>query len=130
MKNVLKTVLALVFVAGVPLTLKAAPQAGEPLTAKEVPQAEASAKTSADHLRLAAYYHSRAHETQGKLTAAEEQVKHYSWLAGSTKFPNPYTSSRSVADQYRATFEKNIKLAADHERMAESLRASSSGPGL
>jgi len=123
MRTQFKTALALLFVASLPLTLRAAPQtsSGEPLTASQVKQAEATAKTSADHVRLAVFYESKARQVQSKLADADDQVKHYSWMAGRTKVPNAYTSSKSLADQYRAEFEQNTKLAADHRRMAESL---------
>jgi len=129
MRTQFKTALALLFVACLPLTLRATPQASssEPLTASQVKQAEATAKTAADHVRLAVYYESKAHQAQTELVDAEDQMKHYSWMEGRTKVPNAYTSSKSLVDQYRAQFEESTKLAADHRRMAESLgsRASS-----
>jgi hypothetical protein len=123
-----KTALAVLFVASLPLYLKAAPQSvsGEPLTAKQVRKAEAEAKTAADHLRLAAYYRSDAQHTQVKLNDAEEQMKRYNFWATSTKVPNGYTSSKSLVDSYRARVNKDTELAANHEKMAEALQARAS----
>ena len=121
-----KTSLALLFVASVPLTLSAAAQnpTSGALTAKEVRQAEASAKTASDHAQLAVYYQSKAQQTQSKLAYEEDLMRRFSWMAGSTKIPNPYWSARTQADNYRAELEKVTKLAADHQKTAESLQAS------
>ncbi len=121
----LKTALAVIFVASVPLQLGAVPQtSSQPLTAKEVLKAEKDAKTARDHLRLAAYYQSEAEQAQKKLADAEDSMKHYSWMETWTKVPNPYSSSRTQADAYRAQMEKAAKLASDHQQMAKSLQAS------
>jgi hypothetical protein len=123
MKNVFTTVLALVLVASVPTHLKGAPQGAsiEPMTAKQVRTAEANAKTKADHLRLAAYYRSKAQQSQAKLADAEVQLKNWSWMEGRTKVPNPYTSSKSLVDQYRAEVDNYTQMAANHEKIAQSL---------
>ena len=124
MKNVFTTVLALALVASVPTHLKAAPQsngAPEPMTAKQVSTAEANAKTKADHLRLASYYRSKAQQSQTKLADAEVQLKNWSWMEGRTKVPNPYTSSKSLVDQYRAEFDRYSEAAGKHEKIAQSL---------
>jgi hypothetical protein len=121
-----KTVLGLIFVASIPLHLGATAQGslGEPLTASQVRKAEAEAKTQTDHLRLVVYYQAKAHQTQSKLADAEDQMKHYSFMADRTKVPNAYTSSRSLVERYRAEFEEASKLAASHQKMADSLQAS------
>ncbi len=123
-----KTAVAVLFVASLPLHLNAAPQSvsAEPLTAKQLQKAEAQARTAADHLRLAAYYRSDGRQTQVKLADAEEQMKHYSSMADSTKVPNAYTSSRSLVESYRARVDKDTELAANHEKMAQSLQARAS----
>ena len=123
MKNVFTTVLALVLVASVPIHLKGDPQGAsiEPMTAKQLRTAEANAKSKADHLRLAAYYRSKAQQSQAKLADAEVQLKNWSWMEGRTKVPNPYTSSKSLVDQYRVEFDKYSQLAANHEKIAQSL---------
>ena len=123
MKNVFTTALALVLVASVPTHLKAAPQGAsvEPMTAKQVHTAEANAKTKADHFRLAACYRSKAQQSHAKLADAEVQLKNWSWMEGRTKVPNPYTSSKSLVDQFRGEVDKYNQLAANHEKLAQSL---------
>ena len=114
-----------IMVATLPLQLGAVPQkAVEPLTARQVQKAEKEAKTSADHLRLAMYYQSEAQQAQTKLVDAEDTMKHWSYMEHWTKVPNPYWSAKTQADAYRAKFENATKLAIDHEKMAQSLRAS------
>ena len=123
MKNVFTTVLTLVLVASVPIHLRGAPQGAsvEPMTAKQVRTAENNAKTRADHLRLASYYRSKAQQSQTKLADAEVQLKNWSWMEGRSKVPNPYTSSKSLVDQCRAEVDKYNQLAANHEKIAQSL---------
>jgi len=124
MRVYLKTALA-IMLAGLPVQLGAVPQkVSEPLTAREVQKAEKEAKTAADHLRLAAYYRSEAQQAQSKLVDAEDTMKHWSYMENWTKLPNAYSTSKSQADAYRAKYENATKLAADHEKMAQSLQAS------
>ena len=124
MRVYLKTALV-ILTASLPMQLGAAPQKTiEPLTARQVQQAEKGAKTKADHLRLAAYYRLEAQQDQQKLADAEDTMKHWSFMEHWTKFPNAYSSSKTEADIYRAKFEKAIKLAVDHEKLAETLQAS------
>jgi hypothetical protein len=124
MRVYLKTAVA-VIVATLPLQLGAVPQkVSEPLTAREVQKAEKEAKTAADHLRLAAYYRLEAQQDQKKLADAEDTMKHWSFMENWTKLPNAYSSSKTQADAYRAKFDNATKLAADHEKMAQSLQAS------
>jgi hypothetical protein len=119
----LKTALAVIFVASVPLHLGAVPQtSSQPVTAEEVLKAEKEAKTASDHLHLAAYYQSEAQQAQKKLVDAEDTMKHWSFMENWTKVPNAYSSSRTQADMYRAKLEKATKLAADHQQMAQSLK--------
>jgi hypothetical protein len=42
-------------------------------------------------------------------------------MAARTKIPNPYWNARAWARIYRENLQKATKLAADHQRMAESL---------
>ena len=124
MRVYLKTALV-ILTASLPMQLGAAPQKTiEPLTARQVQQAEKAAKTKADHLRLASYYRLEAQKDQQKLADAEDTMKHWSFMATWTKLPNAYSSSKTEADVYRAKFEKAIKLAVDHEKLAETLQAS------
>jgi len=99
------------------------PAASDALTAKEARKAEAQAGTSADHLRLAEYYESKARQARANLAEEEEQMKHWGWMADRTKIPNPYWSARALAGMYRAELKNMTKRAADHRRIAESLQA-------
>jgi len=124
MRVYLKTALV-ILAASLPMQLGAAPQnPSEPLTAREVQKAEKEAKTKADHLRLAAYYRLEAQQDQKKLADAEDTMKHWSFMETWTKLPNAYSSSKTEADVYRAKLEKATRLAADHEKLAETLQAS------
>ena len=119
----LKTALAIIFVASVPLHLGAVPQTStQPLAAKEILKAENEAKTASDHLRLAAYYQSEAQQERKKLADAEDSMTHWSFMESWTKVPNAYSSSRTQADAYRAQMEKATKLAANHQQMAQSVK--------
>ena len=68
--------LAALFVAVAPPHLGAEPQGslGEPLSAKDVRKAEKNARTTEDHLRLAAWYQLQARQAQIRLTEEEELV--------------------------------------------------------
>ena len=123
MRVYLKTAVAMM-VATLSFPLGAAPQTIEPLTARQVEKAEKEAKSKADHLRLAAYYRLEAQQDQKKLADAEDTMNHYSWMATWTKLPNAYSSSKTNVDIYRAKLEKATKLADEHEKLAETLRAS------
>lgn len=123
-----KTALAVAIVAGVPLHLGANTQrpSSEPLGAKEVRKAETQAKTAADHLRLAAWYRSEAQQVQANLTEQEDLVRKLGRnpeLVARTKIPNPYWNAQAWARIYREKLQKATKLAAAHQRMAESLQA-------
>lgn len=126
----------LVAAAILPLHSRAFPQgsSGELLNAGEVRKAEVDAKTASDHLRLAAYYRSKAEKTQTKLAKADDLVNYWSkqpGMDGRTKVPNPYASARTLAEHYRWELQKlsklaanQQKLAANQQKMAKSLQAS------
>ena len=123
-----KTALAVLFVASMPLHLGAKPQglSSEPLSAREIRKAEREARTAEDHLRLAAWYQFEARQTQNKLTQEEGLVKYWARLgmAERTKIPNPYWSAQALTRLYREKLQNATKLAASHQKMAESLEAS------
>lgn len=122
----LKTALAVLFVASVPLHLGAEIQ-GSPnamLTAGEVGKAEREARTADDHLRVAAWYRANASETLDKLTEQEHLVNYWAQQPGMvsrTKIPDPYWSAQALARLYRERLQKATKLADRHQQMAESL---------
>ena len=117
----LKVTLALIFIATVPLQLKATAQStsGEVLNAKQLRELEKSATTAADHERLAAYYQSQAVQAQKKLTDAEELEKKWGPMERASKVPDPYPHARRLVNEYSAQLQKYSRLAADHQWMAE-----------
>jgi hypothetical protein len=123
----LKAALALVFLASVPVSMKAAPSSTSGiLTARDARKAEAEAKTAADHRLIAAYYQAQAQKLQTKLSEQEDLVNYWgekSWMVGRTKQPNPYSTAVSMAQTYRAELARVSERAAFHTRMAESLPA-------
>lgn len=121
--NVRKTVLALAFTATVPFHLNAAPKDPTKLTAKQVRSLEATAKTGADHARLAAYYQTEIEATQKKLKRAEELMVDRAWMVGWTKTPNGYTTAQDMARDSRGKLEKLSTLHASHQKAAQSLNA-------
>ena len=116
---------ALIFVAGMPLQLKATAQAppGEVLTPNALRELEKSAKTASDHERLAAYYRSQAQLAQKNLDDAEELQKKWGPIEKASKTPDPYPHARRLVSEYSAQVEKYSKLAAKHEKAAQKLDA-------
>jgi hypothetical protein len=114
-------------VATAPLVAVPQRPADEPLSAKEVRKAEKQARTAADHLRLAAWYQAEAQRTRTQLKEAEDEAEYWGRNPGMvtlTKIPNPYWNARAWARIYREKLQKVTKLAASHEKMAESLQSS------
>jgi hypothetical protein len=116
-------VLALIPVLFLQLAAAAQNIPAGPLTSKEARQLECSAKTAADHVRLADYYRLQARKNEQKLADAREQMRRAGLAEYSTKVPNSYTMARNNADRYSADSEKYSKLVAQHESAAKSLDA-------
>jgi hypothetical protein len=121
MYRTLKVTLALIFIATVPLHLKATAQGapGEVLNAKQLRELEKSATTAADHERLAAYYQSQAEQAQKKLADAEELEKKWGPMERASKVPDPYPHARRLVAEYSAQVQKYSRLAENHQWMAE-----------
>jgi hypothetical protein len=117
----LKVTLALIFIATVPLQLKATAQdaSGEVLNAKQLRELEKSAITAADHERLAAYYQSQAEQAQKKLADAEELEKKWGPMERASKVPDPYPHARRLVAEYSAQVQKYARLVENHQWMAE-----------
>src|SRR5580692_4093042 len=117
----LKVTLALIFIATVPLHLKATAQdaSHEVLNAKQLRELEKSAVTAADHQRLAAYYQSQAEQSEKKLADAQELQKKWGAEERASKVPDPYPHSRRLVAEYSAQVQKYSRLAEDHQWMAE-----------
>jgi len=120
--------MALVVAIGLPIQMAAAAPTtlNAPLTKKEVRNAEANARTEADHLRLAAFYRSKAERIQSNLKEAEDLATYWSQnssMIRRTKEPNAYSVAQAHADMYRAQWERASKRAAYHERLAAALHS-------
>jgi hypothetical protein len=123
--------LALLLAVGVPVGLAAARDSGAAsMTESQAARAEAEARTAADHQRLAEYYQAQARDTQTKLADAEDTLKHWAWMEGRTKVPNPYTSTKSRVDILRAEYEKDSVLAVHHQDVAKTLQSGSTQASL
>jgi hypothetical protein len=98
---------------------------GEPLSAKEVKRAEKKARTSDDHLRLAAWYEYAALQKQAELKEQEDLVNYWgrTSMATRTKTPNPYWNAQALARLYREQLNKLTKLAAEHRNKAAALQS-------
>lgn len=125
-----RVALALMLVVGGPLCLKASSQntlpadqrpAGELLSAKQARQLEKSAKSPADHERLAAYYKLQTLKAQKNRQFGEDLMENFSWMRDISRTPNQYTEGRDMVAQSNAQIDKFSKLAANHEQIARSL---------
>jgi hypothetical protein len=85
----------------------------------ELRAALATAKTEADHAKIAYYYH-RAATSYAQKRAEEEQIA-AKWQAqyGSwSKSPNPYQSARNLAAYYRDLAGDALVHAAEQDKLA------------
>lgn len=109
--------------ACVPLHLRALPDGSASIQgAREARVAEGSAKSPADHIRLAEYYESKARKASGKLVSAEKQLKGWSWMESWSKVPNAYLTSKNAVDRYKAQVEDASRYGTNHRKAAESLQ--------
>ena len=127
--------LAMIVVAGLPLHLKATPQApsSEALTPSAVRELEKSAQTASDHettCGLLSVSGSDRAEKPGRCRRTAEEMG--SRGNAPRRPPDPYPHARRLVSEYSAQVEKYSKLAANHDRAAQKLQAggnsSSSGP--
>jgi murein L,D-transpeptidase YcbB/YkuD len=120
MSVIFKAAIALIGMTILAVHLTAAQSADNgPMSTKEAHIAETTAKTVADHRRLATYYQFKAQQEARKLEDATSLLKHWEWMRSRTKTPNAYTQTRSLVEMHRAQLEKASKLAAIHQRLAE-----------
>jgi len=105
--------LAMLLVTLAVATLTVFGQEGAISSQRELKKALASARTPADHARIAYYYHQAAHtyvqkQSEEEQIAAQWKKQYESW----EKSPNPYQSAKSLATYY-------AKLARDASNRAE-----------
>ncbi len=96
----------------------------EKLTRKELKALIGSAKTPADHERIAAYYRSEAQMLEAKHREHEEDLDEY--YKNSIRYPSKYPTMgdhcRSLASYYKMAAERATTLADMHEKLAQEAR--------
>ena len=85
----------------------------------ELKRALASARTPADHARIAYYYHQAAHsyaqkQSEEEQIAAQWQKQYESW----EKSPNPYQSAKSLAAYYAKLARDASTRATEQDKLA------------
>lgn len=125
-----RVALVLMLVVGGPLCLKASsqntlsanqPPAGELLSGKQARQLEKTARTPADHERLAEYYRLQTLKAQKNRQFGEDLMENFAWMRNVSRVPNQYTEGRDMVAQSNARIDKFSKLAANHEQIAKTL---------
>ena len=96
----------------------------EKLTRKELKALIASAKTPADHERIASYYRSEAQQLEAKHREHEEDLAEY--YKNPSRYPSKYPTMgdhcRSLASYYKMAAERASTLAEMHEKLAQEVR--------
>jgi len=108
------SVITLVFAA-----LTAFGQEGAIRNQAELRSALATAKTAADHARIAYYYHQSANvyaqkQTEEEQIAAQWQKQYEGW----TKAPNPYSSAKTLVVYYGQLASVALVHAAEQDKLA------------
>jgi len=96
----------------------------EKLTKKELKALTASAKTPADHERVAAYYRAKVQHLWAKYREHEAQLAEY--YKNTSRYPSKYPTMgdhcRGLAGYYKMSAERAAALAEMHERLAQESR--------
>lgn len=121
----------LLFAASVQNHAQAGPSqsAGETLTAQQAKQLEKSAKTAADHERLAAYYEGQLQQAQKNLADAQELEKQWGPAERASKTPDPYPHARRLVREYSDQVAKYSRLAAEHKKTGQAIEAANAAGG-
>lgn len=94
------------------------------LTRKELKGLIASAKTAADHERIAVYYRAQAQQLEAKHREHEEDLAEY--YRNPSRYPSKYPTMgdhcRSLAGYYKMAVERAANLAEIHEKLAREVR--------
>ena len=109
----------LAIMVAVPLAQPAVRQ--DKLTSNELKALIASAKTPADHERIAAYYRAEAQHLAAQHREHEEDLVEYykSPSRYPTKYPTMGDHCRSLASYYKMAAERASTLADMHEKLAQ-----------
>lgn len=106
----------------VPLAQPAVHQ--DKLSRKELKALIASAKTRADHERIAAYYREEAERLEAKHREHEEDLAEY--YKNPPRYPGKYPTMgdhcRSLADYYKRAAKRAATLAEMHEQLAQEAK--------
>lgn len=118
----LKIVAILVSVAVLALAQPAAQR--EKLSRKELKSLIASARTSADHERIAAHYRAQAEQLEVKHLEHESDLAEY--YKNPSRYPGKYPTMgdhcRSLAGYYKMAAGRALNLAEMHEKLAQEVR--------
>ncbi len=87
-----------------------------------------AAKTSEDHLRIAAYYQDQAKQLREKSNKEEELASYYQEHAinYSKKYPTPYQNAKHLANYYSWAADQAQQNAATQSKLAVETEAHSS----
>jgi hypothetical protein len=105
---------------GMPLAQSAVQQ--QTLTKKELKALTASAKTAADHERIADYYRSEAKRLQAKEHEQELGEYYKNPARYPSKYPTMGDHCRSLASYYKMAATRATAQADMHERLAQGVR--------
>lgn len=88
---------------------------------QELKAAVASARTPADHERIAYYYRSQADEFKRKQAEEEQRAAQLANIyASRTKKPNAYDSAMKLASYYKEEAQKALNKASEHAKLART----------
>jgi len=84
-----------------------------------------AAKTSEDHLRIAAYYQDQAKQLREKSNKEEELASYYQehGINYSKKYPTPYQNARHLANYYSWAADQAQQNAATQSELAAETEA-------
>jgi len=87
---------------------------------KELKSAVRTAKTSGDHLRIAAYYEDQAKQLREKAKKEEELASYYQEHADNypKKYPTPYQNAKHLANYYSWAADQAQQKAATQSKLA------------
>lgn len=96
----------------------------EKLNRKELRVLITSAKTPADHQRIAAYYRAEAQHLEAKHQEHEEDLAEYYKNPSryASKYPTMGDHCRSLAAYYKMAAQRAATLAEMHEKLAQEAR--------
>lgn len=118
----LRIVASLVAIAIMSTAMEAAEK--QKLSPKELKTLIASAKTPADHERIAVYYRAEAQKLEAKEREHEKDLAEYykNTMRYPSKYPTMGDHCRSLATHYKMAAQKAAALAEMHEQLAREAK--------